>query len=165
MAGGRLARQRARCIRAPAPSGRGLACYFRLRGYPYGAASGVTRNHYRARGVAKLLRSAAEAMMVQPNVAAVRPVRRYEGLALIFLAGVVSGGLAVAMWSGERSDSVKPAAVASSTAQQQLPAAPGRATDHQARNVSTPDDQSRRLLLFLMMNGAGSLGPYGKIGR
>jgi hypothetical protein len=99
--------------------------------------------------------------MAQPNVAAVRPVRRYEGLALIFLAGVVSGGLAVAMWSGERSDSVKPAAMASSTA----PEAPGRATDHQALNISAPDDHSRRLLLFLMMNGAGSLGPYGKIGR
>jgi hypothetical protein len=102
--------------------------------------------------------------MAQPNVAAVRLVRRHECLALIFLAGVVSGGLAVAVWSSERSDSVKPAAVVSSTARQQLPA-PLRATDPRARNVSTPDDQSRRLLLFLMMNGASSLGPYGKIGR
>ncbi len=102
--------------------------------------------------------------MAQPDVGA---VRRHEGLGLIVLAGAVSACLAFALWSGERSDDPAPVAVASSTVQQPRarPAVPGLADDRQAHNVSAPDKQGRRLLLLLMMSGAGSLGPYGKIGR
>ena len=50
--------------------------------------------------------------MAEPNLAAVRPARRYEGLSLIGLAGVVSVGLAIALWAGDRSDNLTPAAVA-----------------------------------------------------
>ncbi len=100
------------------------------------------------------------------NAGAVRQAR-YEGLGLTFLAGVVCGGLAVGLWFGERSDNLTPVSVASSTVQQPRvqPAAPVLAADREAPNVPAPDERRRRLLFFLMVNGAGSLGPYGRVGR
>jgi hypothetical protein len=94
-------------------------------------------------------------------------VRRYEGLGLLVLAGALSAGLAIALWSGERRDNPTPIAVVASTLQrsQARPAAPALAADRQGRDVPTPDEQRRRLLLMLMMNSAGPLGPYGKVGR
>jgi hypothetical protein len=105
--------------------------------------------------------------MAEPTVATVRPMRRYEGLGLIVLAGVLAGGLAIALWPGEQSGNLTPVALAGSATHQPRtrPAAPALAPDPQVRNVSAPDEQSRRVLLMLMFNSAGPLGPYGKIGR
>ena len=105
--------------------------------------------------------------MTEPHVAAVQPARRYEGLGLIGLAGVVSVGLVIALWPGERSDTLTPVAVAGSPVQQPRarPGAPVLAADRQAPNAPATDEQRRRFLLLLMMNSAGPLGPYGKIGR
>jgi hypothetical protein len=91
-------------------------------------------------------------------------VRRHEGLGLIVLAGAVSAGLALGLWSGQRPDTPAPIAVASSTGQQPQArrAAPVRAADRQG---PVSDEQRRRLLLILMMNSAGPLGPFGKVGR
>jgi hypothetical protein len=146
------------------------ARYFRLLEHACGAASGVSRNHYRARDVAELadeVQQEAKAIMTEPNLGAVRPARRHEGLGLIGLAGVVSVGLAIALWPGERSDNLTPVGVAGSPAEQPRarPAAPVLAADRQAHNAPATDEQRRRFLLLLMMNSAGPLGPYGKIGR
>jgi hypothetical protein len=105
--------------------------------------------------------------MAEPTIAAVRPARRYEGLGLIGLAGAVSVGLAIALWPGERSDNPTPVAVAGSPLEQPRArlAVPVLAADHQAHNAPGTDDQRRRFLLLLMMNSAGPLGPYGKVGR
>jgi len=105
--------------------------------------------------------------MAEPNLAAVRPARRYEGLSLIGLAGVVSVGLAIALWAGDRSDNLTPAAVAGAPVHQprERPAAPALAADRPAHDAPATDEQHRRLLLLLMMNSAGPLGPYGKISR
>jgi hypothetical protein len=104
--------------------------------------------------------------MAQSDLAFVRRERRHGGLGLI-LAGVVAGSLAIGLWSSERPDDPTPVVGAGSTQEQPraLPATPIRATDHQAHNVPAPDDQSRRLLMMLMTNGAGPLQPYGGLGR
>jgi hypothetical protein len=104
--------------------------------------------------------------MAQSNLAFVRRVRRYGGLGLI-LAGVVAGGLAIGPWSSERRDDPTPVVGAGSTREppRALPASPVSAVAPEAPKPSPTDEQRRRLLIVLMMNGAGPLRPYGGLGR
>jgi hypothetical protein len=104
--------------------------------------------------------------MAWTGIAVLRRQRRFEGLGLLLLAAVLVG-LAFALWpkSHDSPATIVQAASVVHPMSRMQPAALARTRKSQEAKPAPTDEQRRRLLVVLLMNGGTWVGPYGRLAR
>jgi hypothetical protein len=99
--------------------------------------------------------------MAWTGIAVLRRQRRFEGLGLLLLAAVLVG-LAFALWPASHDN---PATIVQAASVVHPMSRMSRAGKSQEAKPAPTDEQRRRFLVVLLMNGGTWVGPYGRLAR